>query len=141
MLFDAYLQTATWLALHINQALASPCQQGLSGYKAQCLQRAYICAAETSVLPDSAARLCLLVQVRLVDFSPNEKYIITYSSQDPSNPREKATVVFNVFDIRTGRKLRNFTGSVDEFAVGAAAGTAGMLMWPVYKWAGGPHDK
>lgn len=80
-------------------------------------------------------------QVRLVDFSPNEKYIITYSSQDPSNPREKATVVFNVFDIRTGRKLRNFTGSVDEFAVGAAAGTAGMLMWPVYKWAGGPHDK
>ena len=80
-------------------------------------------------------------QVRLVDFSPNEKYLITYSSQDPSNPREKATVVFNVFDIRTGRKLRNFTGSVDEFAVGAAAGTTGMLKWPVFKWAGGPHDK
>eukprot|EP00891_Asterochloris_glomerata_P006248 jgi/Astpho2/6248/Aster-03652 len=80
-------------------------------------------------------------EVRLVDFSPNERYLISYSSQDPSNPREKATVIFNVFDLKTGRKLRNFTGSVDEFAVGTAAGPAGVLRWPVFKWAGGKEDK
>ena len=44
----------------------------------------------------------LVLQVRLVDFSPNERYLISYSSQDPSNPREKATVIFNVFDLKTG---------------------------------------
>ena len=27
-------------------------------------------------------------QVKLIDFSPNEKYLITYSSQEPSNPRD-----------------------------------------------------
>ena len=43
-----------------------------------------------------------VLQVRLVDFSPNERYLISYSSQDPSNPREKATVIFNVFDLKTG---------------------------------------
>ena len=43
-----------------------------------------------------------MLQVRLVDFSPNERYLISYSSQDPSNPREKATVIFNVFDLKTG---------------------------------------
>ena len=43
-----------------------------------------------------------LAQVWLLDFSPCEKYLVTYSSQEPSNPREKASVLFNVFETRTG---------------------------------------
>lgn len=28
------------------------------------------------------------VQVRLIDFSPGEKYMVAYSSHEPSNPRD-----------------------------------------------------
>lgn len=84
-------------------------------------------------------RLCLQ-QVRLIEFSPCEQYLITYSSIEPSNPREKAKVLLNVFDTKTGKKLRAFDNSVDEFAIGTAAGPGGALRWPVFKWAGGPKD-
>ena len=47
----------------------------------------------------------LPAQVWLLDFSPCEKYLVTYSSQEPSNPREKASVLFNVFETRTGTCL------------------------------------
>ena len=47
------------------------------------------------------------VQVWLLDFSPCEKYLVTYSSQEPSNPREKASVLFNVFETRTGASLQS----------------------------------
>ncbi|KAK9824494.1 hypothetical protein WJX72_010811 [[Myrmecia] bisecta] len=77
----------------------------------------------------------------LIDFSPCEKYLISYSSQEPNNPREKASLTLNIFDIRNGKKLRNFTGGTEDFAVGAAAGPGGSLKWPVFKWAGGCDDK
>lgn len=32
--------------------------------------------------------LLLISQVKLVDFSPGEKYLVTYHSQEPSNPRD-----------------------------------------------------
>ena len=80
------------------------------------------------------------MQVRLIEFSPCEQYLITYSSIEPSNPREKAKVLLNVFDTKTGKKLRAFDNSVDEFAIGTAAGPGGALRWPVFKWAGGPKD-
>ena len=80
------------------------------------------------------------VQVRLIEFSPCESYLITYSSMEPSNPREKAKVLLNVFDTKTGKKLRVFDNSVDEFAIGTAAGPGGALRWPVFKWAGGSKD-
>ena len=73
----------------------------------------------------------------MIEFSPCERYLVSYSSQEPSNPREKATVLFNVFDTRTGQKLRAFTGSVDDYAVGTAATSGGALSWPVFKWSEG----
>lgn len=30
----------------------------------------------------------ILMQVKLIDFSPGEKYLVTYSSHEPSNPRD-----------------------------------------------------
>ena len=69
-------------------------------------------------------------------FSPNERYLVTHSIVEPETPQDKATMVLNLFDVRLGRCMRNFTGPADEFAVGAAAGA-----WPIFKWAGHPEDK
>ena len=33
-------------------------------------------------------------QVKLIDFSPGEKYLVTYSSHEPSNPRDANVSVF-----------------------------------------------
>ncbi|TKY74837.1 Eukaryotic translation initiation factor 3 subunit B [Spatholobus suberectus] len=79
-------------------------------------------------------------QVKLIDFSPGEKYLVTYSSHEPSNPRDANRVVINVFDVRTGKVMRDFKGSADDFAVGGAGGVTGVS-WPVFKWSGGRDDK
>lgn len=79
--------------------------------------------------------------VTRVDFSPGEKFLVTYSASEPAGPRDRATVTINVFDVRTGRKLRCFTGPADEWAVGAAGGGGGGPGWPLLKWAGGCDDK
>ncbi|KAL5994878.1 Eukaryotic translation initiation factor 3 subunit B [Asimina triloba] len=83
-------------------------------------------------------------QVKFIDFSPGEKYLITYSSQEPSNPRDTHRVVLNIFDVRTGRVMRDFKGNADEFAVGGAGGVTGAA-WPMkilaVRWAGGKEDK
>lgn len=75
-----------------------------------------------------------------MDFSPSERYLVTYSLTEPATPADKAVMNFNVFDVRSGRKLRNFTGNSDDFVVGAA-GAGGLLGWPVFKWAGHPEDR
>ena len=59
-----------------------------------------------------------------MDFSPDEKYVLTYSSREPSNPSEKAGLLVNFFE-----------GSIDDYAVGAAATADGSLKWPIFKWA------
>ncbi|KAL6278954.1 hypothetical protein ACE6H2_022555 [Prunus campanulata] len=79
-------------------------------------------------------------QVRLIDFSPGEKYLVTYSSHEPSNPRDANRVVINIFDVRTGKVMRDFKGTPDDFAIGGTGGVAGVS-WPVFKWAGGKDDK
>ncbi len=43
---------------------------------------------------------------QLIDFSPGERYLMTYSSIEPSNPRESMGILLNVFDTRSGKKLR-----------------------------------
>ncbi|KAL0733892.1 hypothetical protein Bca4012_010102 [Brassica carinata] len=78
--------------------------------------------------------------VKLVDFSPGEKYLVTYHSQEPSNPRDASKVEIKVFDVRTGRMMRDFKGSADEFSIGGPGGVAGAS-WPVFRWAGGKDDK
>ncbi|GJP44939.1 hypothetical protein CLOM_g4337 [Closterium sp. NIES-68] len=79
-------------------------------------------------------------QVRLIDFSPGERFLVTYSSHEPANPRDTQKVVLNVFDSRTGRSMREFKGPADDFATGGAGGVAGV-QWPVFRWAGGREDK
>ncbi|GAB2216124.1 hypothetical protein Droror1_Dr00023892 [Drosera rotundifolia] len=78
--------------------------------------------------------------VKLIDFSPGEKYLVTYSSQEPSNPRDTHKVVINIFDVRTGKIIRDFKGSADEFSVGGTGGVTGVS-WPVFRWAGEKEDK
>ncbi|XP_076922037.1 eukaryotic translation initiation factor 3 subunit B-like [Bidens hawaiensis] len=79
-------------------------------------------------------------QVKFIDFSPGEKYLVTYSSHEPSNPRDTHRVVLNIFDVRTGKVMRDFKGSADEFAIGGTGGLTGVS-WPVFKWGGGKEDK
>ncbi|WOH14507.1 hypothetical protein DCAR_0934026 [Daucus carota subsp. sativus] len=79
-------------------------------------------------------------QVKLIDFSPGEKYLVTYSSHEPSNPRDSHRVVLNIFDVRTGKIMRDFKGSADDFAIGGTGGFAGVS-WPVFRWSGGKDDK
>ncbi|KAK3130438.1 hypothetical protein QOZ80_6BG0493420 [Eleusine coracana subsp. coracana] len=79
-------------------------------------------------------------QVKLIDFSPGEKYLVTYSRHAPSNPRGSHTVVLNIFDVRTGKVMREFTGSADEFTIGGSVGISGVS-WPILRWGGGKDDK
>ncbi|KAJ6829022.1 eukaryotic translation initiation factor 3 subunit B-like [Iris pallida] len=79
-------------------------------------------------------------QVKLIDFSPGEKYLVTYSSHEPSNPTDTHRVVLNIFDVRTGKMMRDFKGNADEFTTGGTGGVSGVS-WPVFKWGGGKEDK
>lgn len=78
---------------------------------------------------------------QLIDFSPGERYLMTYSTVEPAGPRDPPSILLNVFDTRSGKLLRRFEGPVDEYAVGSAAGPQGSLRWPFFKWAGGADDR
>lgn len=41
-------------------------------------------------------------------------------------------VEIKVFDVRTGRMMRDFKGSADEFSIGGPGGVAGAS-WPVFR--------
>lgn len=41
-------------------------------------------------------------------------------------------VVISIFDVRTGKVMRDFKGSADEFAVGGTGGVTGVS-WPVFR--------
>ena len=41
-------------------------------------------------------------------------------------------VVLNVFDVRTGRILREYKGGADDYATGGVGGAAGVS-WPVFR--------
>mmetsp|Transcript_10169 Transcript_10169/g.30552 ORF Transcript_10169/g.30552 Transcript_10169/m.30552 type:complete len:728 (-) Transcript_10169:256-2439(-) len=88
-------------------------------------------------------RICRMSHqnVHLMEFSPNESYIISYSAEEPRGRQDRASLTLNVFDTFTGKKLRTFEGPVDEYAVGTAAGAGGAVNWPLFKWAGGSTDK
>lgn len=62
--------------------------------------------------------------VKLIDFSPCERYLVTWSS-DPANaanPDDPQTII--VWNIKTGEKMRGFTAPQEP-------------NWPVFKWS---HD-
>lgn len=75
--------------------------------------------------------------VQRFQFSPCEKYLVCYSEIPPEGPRGRPQFLLNVFEVRTGKKLRSFDGPQDEFAVGAAALPDDRLVWPAFKWSGG----
>nr|GEW23866.1 eukaryotic translation initiation factor 3 subunit B-like [Tanacetum cinerariifolium] len=79
-------------------------------------------------------------EVKLIDFSPGEKYLVTYSSHEPSKPQDSRRVMLNIFDVRTGKVMRDFKGSADEIAFGGTGGFTGVS-WPVIRWGGGNEDK
>ena len=101
--------------------------------------------------------------LQFLDFSPGERFVATCSVQEPTGPRDATQVSVCFFDTRSGRKLRAFTGGLDDFMLPGAASAAGRgvraaarvpraashapplspqgLAWPVFKWAGGADDK
>ncbi|RRT75520.1 hypothetical protein B296_00031154 [Ensete ventricosum] len=42
-------------------------------------------------------------------------------------------IVINIFDVRTGKLMRDFKGNVDEFATGGSGGVSG-ISWPVFRF-------
>ena len=42
-------------------------------------------------------------------------------------------VTLNIFDVRTGRVLREFKGGADDYATGGVGGVAGVS-WPVFRY-------
>lgn len=50
-------------------------------------------------------------QARLIDFSPCEKYLVTFSPQFAENDDPKDPKCIIIWDVRTGAKMRGFTGS------------------------------
>ncbi|KAG2244272.1 hypothetical protein Bca52824_093869 [Brassica carinata] len=74
--------------------------------------------------------------VKLVDVSPGENYLVTYNSQTPNIPHDATQVDIKIFDVKSGRLMRGFQGSADEFSVEGYS-----VSWPVFKWAGGRDDR
>ncbi|KAI3680678.1 hypothetical protein L6452_35451 [Arctium lappa] len=71
-------------------------------------------------------------QIKLVDFSPGEKYLVTYNIHEPSTPHDSHRVLLNIFDVKTGKVMRDFKGNADEFAFGGTGGFTGVS-WPVFR--------
>ncbi|KAL6846837.1 hypothetical protein ACP4OV_024285 [Aristida adscensionis] len=72
-------------------------------------------------------------QVTLIDFSPGERYLVTYSNHEPSNPTDTHRVVINICDVRSGKLMRDFKGSADEFKTGASISFSGVS-WSIFRW-------
>ena len=78
------------------------------------------------------------MQVKFIQFSPAEKYLVTFSSVEPTNPRDTLQLILNIFDVKTGKRLRNFQLTPEDLP----AHPSGLAhSWPFFKWAGGCDDK
>lgn len=65
--------------------------------------------------------------VKLIDFSPCERYLVTWSSIEPNMRPDVENL--NVWDVRSGKKLRGFTHDPrDERNMPQA------INWPIFKW-------
>lgn len=85
--------------------------------------------------------------VNLVDFSPNENYIVTWSNRPiviPENPPSNFPLTadedgknFIIWDIKTGNLLRSFTSleAADDANEGPKALGRKKINWPVFKWS------
>lgn len=66
--------------------------------------------------------------VKLVEYSPSELYVVTFSPQYHENDDPKDPKCIIIWDVRTGAKLRGFTGSTNA---------TGNIVWPAFQWS---HD-
>ncbi|KAI8925430.1 eukaryotic translation initiation factor eIF2A-domain-containing protein [Entophlyctis helioformis] len=79
--------------------------------------------------------------VKLGDFSPNEKYFVTWSHEGFAGPKNEVHNII-VWDVESGRQLRTFksdTSAAGDKADPRGAGPSGTLKidWPIFKWS---HD-
>ncbi|CAI9095484.1 OLC1v1031448C2 [Oldenlandia corymbosa var. corymbosa] len=93
---------------------------------------------EGVTLHGSAAGFCPLIhfahpQVKLFDFSPGEKYLVSYDISSSSTPKNEQTLVLRMFDVRTGRVVRSFRKNRDLLANGLPPGSS-------IRWSGGRND-
>ncbi|TPX71053.1 hypothetical protein SpCBS45565_g01197 [Spizellomyces sp. 'palustris'] len=74
--------------------------------------------------------------VKLIDFSPNEKYLTTWSHEPFVTPEGEHHHI-TIWDIVTGRKLRTFP--LESSALGPQDGKQNTVKidWPMFKWS---HD-
>jgi len=66
--------------------------------------------------------------VKLIEFSPQENFIVTFSPQYQENDDPKDPKCIIVWDVRTGAKLRSFLASTNA---------TGNIVWPAFQWS---HD-
>ncbi|CAG8453165.1 798_t:CDS:2 [Diversispora eburnea] len=81
--------------------------------------------------------------VKLIDFSPNEKYLVTWSNEPitlgpnggagtPFGPDDEGNQII-IWDVHAGALLRSFPTSTN------ADGAPNKITWPMFKWS--PSDK
>jgi len=67
--------------------------------------------------------------IQLVAFSPNEKFMVTYSNIPPEKDSVEDPQAIAVWDVITGQRLRGF----------AAIEVEGKPLWPAFQWS--PDEK
>ncbi|KAF2073582.1 hypothetical protein CYY_005099 [Polysphondylium violaceum] len=60
--------------------------------------------------------------VQLVDFSPEDKYLITFAPVLNDNPKDPKSII--VWDVRNGKKLRGFLAPPKD-----------QFTWPAFRWS------
>ena len=60
--------------------------------------------------------------MKLIDFSPCENFVVTWS------PESNQATALVVWEVKTGKQLRQFAGAREDGELGA---------WPVFQWS---HD-
>ena len=75
--------------------------------------------------------------VKLIEFSPNENYLVTWSNE----PYDEEGNTIAVWDIKTAELLRTFPSPAAPPATGAEEGGArrAQMTWPALKWS--PDDR
>ncbi|KAJ3212659.1 Translation initiation factor 3 subunit b [Dinochytrium kinnereticum] len=77
--------------------------------------------------------------VKLIDFSPDEKYLVSWSNEPvvtPTGDHHHAIV----WDVQSGRQLRSFVVDPSTLQTGEAKSVPGSSIkidWPLFKWS---HD-
>lgn len=70
--------------------------------------------------------------VSMIDFSPCEKYLITFNGTEPERDDKRNPRALIVWDIATRRKKRGFLGPPRSMI-----GPDGSIRWPILQWS---HD-